>query len=104
MKRPRKGERYRSLHDMEVAGIVAFSGAPISQSCGGTLPAGTLIRVLSDPNERATAITARPVDHSRFERAFVSADDLAEQHYAGYYLVLSFAQLAANFTLEASDG
>ena len=99
MKRPRKGEHYRSLHDVEVVGLVGFSGAPISQSCGGTLPAGTTIRVISDPSRRATAITARPLDSSRFETEFVSADDRAEQHYAGYYLVLSFEQLAKSFKL-----
>lgn len=98
-KRPRKGERYCSLGEVEVSGIVAFRGVPISQSCGGRLPAGTVVRVLGDPNERASAITARPVQYRRFERLLVSADDRAERHYDGYYLVLSFTDLASHFKL-----
>jgi hypothetical protein len=60
MKRPRKAERYRSLDEVEVSGIVAFRGVPVSQSCGGRLPAGTVIRVLGDPNERASASQRDP--------------------------------------------
>ena len=103
MKRPRKGERYRSVDEVRVSGVVAFRGVPVSQSCGGNLPIGTVIRILSDPNERATAVTARPVDYRRFESVLVSADDLSERHYDGYYLVLSFAQLELHFTLLSPD-
>jgi hypothetical protein len=103
MKRPRKGERYRGLDEVEVSGIVAFRGVPVSQSCGGSLPAGTVIRVLGDPNERASAITARPVQYRKFERLLVSADDRAERHYDGYYLVVSFADLASHFKLLPAD-
>ena len=99
MTRARIGDRYRSLEDVAVTGIVGFSGAPVSQSCAGTLPAGTVVRILNDPGERAIAVYARPVQYKKFEKLLVSADDRAEQHYAGYQLVLSFSDLASSWEL-----
>lgn len=54
---------------------------------------------LATQTERASAITARPVQYRRFERLLVSADDRAERHHDGYYLVLSFGDLASHFRL-----
>jgi len=49
---------------------------------------------VGDANERASAVTARPVQYRRFDRLLVSADDRAERHHDGSYLVLLFADLA----------
>ena len=66
-------------------------------SCSGVND-GNRVRV-GDANERASAVTARLVQYRRCERLLVSADDRAERHDDGYYLVLLFADLASPFRL-----
>ena len=98
--RPRKGQRYRSLHDTPVRGVITYRN-PSSGSFRGVLPQGEVVKIESTPPSSATAAYAIPERYSELESQLISGGETRSSAYGSYALVISFGSLEADFEVVA---
>jgi hypothetical protein len=96
VEKPRKGQRYKALRDIQIESIVLF-GAPFSSASRGILPKGEIITIEKDPKEEATLAIAVPNHYKDLEEVFVPKRDRMDSKYSDYYLVMRFRTLAKEF-------
>ncbi len=93
--RPKKGARY--VVRSPFIGLVLTSWfAPFTGGDEQTLTVGLEFVVEHDPPEIATAVSGRADPYEYWEQRLVSEKDRADEKYGGFYLVVSFDDLATH--------
>jgi hypothetical protein len=85
----RKGERYRTLRDLEV-GVLTHYRAPFTGGGRAILPAGEIFTVAIDPPAHAVAASCDPQRYEALHEKLVSEEDRGGHNYSGYSLVVEF--------------
>ena len=70
--------------------------APFTGGDEQTLPVGLEFVVQHDPLEGATAVNGRADPYELWEQRLVSEEDRSNEKYGGFYLVITFDDLAAH--------
>ena len=99
---PRHGDVYQVMQPLATEITITWR-SPVSTSVAYTLPAGTLIRVESDTQDRTLAVTTLPVEYKALEKLALSFWTRLRPDYGGYYITFSTRQLNELFTLVSSE-
>jgi hypothetical protein len=91
---PTIGDHYVITEPFEAIVLVHFF-APFTDGSHRTLPIGLGFTILGNPVSGAAAVSAGPVDPDRWARDLVSSENLNDQKYAGYSLVINRGDLAS---------
>ena len=69
---------------------------------GGTceLPEGTIIKVISEPPNHATAAGCRPINYDEIEALVIPEEDHQTPKYAGYMFSIPFENFGTTFLRE----
>jgi hypothetical protein len=88
----RKGQRYRTVRDLEV-GVLTHFRAPFTDGARAILRAGEVFTVALDPAALATAAQCNPERYEALEKELVPEEDRTDQKYSGYSLVIDFESI-----------
>ena len=86
------GQRFRLREPLETTLLLHYS-APFTGDAEATLPAGTLLEVLSDPPPAATGVYCRPSPYPALEVSLVPSAQRGDPRYTGFSLVISLQYL-----------
>ncbi len=94
--RPQKGQRYRSLKDLKVNGVVTFS-MPFTGSFQGVLPKGEILVVEYDPPPRANGVYLQPENFEALETRLIPHEDRTHPKYDSFAISATFDSLEQDF-------
>jgi len=83
----RKGQRYRTVEDMDVLYLTHWK-TQFTGGGKGRVPAGTFVTVALDPGIDATAVACDPDNAAELEAGLVPESERADEKYAGFSLMI----------------
>jgi hypothetical protein len=89
---PSKGTILEATSDRTVHGLIQWR-APITTDFEAVAPTDTRVVVNRIPVASATASNCSPLDYNGLERVLVSEEDRISEGYAGYVIILPFADI-----------
>jgi len=94
--RPRQGDRFRAVGEVDVRGLVRFT-TTITHEFRGRLPTGSVLTVEHHPPANARGVHMRPDNYQSLEMVLVPMAERLKPNYDTYTVAVTFEELAENF-------
>ena len=83
----REGEKFRTCGEVETLYLTSYR-APYTGGGKAVLPAGFEFEVMHDQVDGAPGVNCRALEYERYEQVLVSRQEMADDKYAGYHIVM----------------